>query len=147
MILGGLAVTAQKKKKDGGDEPPPDPKDAEKQIGKLMRDIQFDLEGGSLRSFMDRINQSKFDDYPRFEDAMERLMRENSLRVNFRTAFNTPPSATGAAQVAVDAIMDLTKKDSVARPERRSQQLVFDFEWSNRGWQIINITPRSFFNP
>jgi hypothetical protein len=43
--------------------------------------------------------------------------------------------------------MDLTAKDSNAKPQRRQQQLTFDFEWTNRGWQINNISPRSFFNP
>ncbi len=137
----------KKKKKDSGGESTPDPKDTEKQIGRLMKDIQFDLEGGSSRSFLGLINNAKFDDYPRFEDNVERLMRENSLRVNFRTAFSAPPTAAGIAQTSVDAIMELVKKDSTGRPERRSQQLTFDFEWTNRGWKITNISPRQFFNP
>ncbi len=148
----GLAAQDQpksdkKKKKDGGSESAPDPKEAEKQIGRLMKDIQFDLEGGSSRSFLGRINNAKFDDYPRFEDNVERLMRENSLRVNFRTAFSAPPTATGIAQTSVDATMELVKTNSTARPERRNQQLTFDFEWTDRGWKITNISPRQFFTP
>jgi hypothetical protein len=148
-----LAASAQdtkpdkKKKKDSGGEAAPDPKEAEKQIGRLMKDIQFDLEGGSPRSFLSRIDNAKFDDYPRFESDMERLMRENSLRVNFRTAFTAPPTSEGAAQASVDITMEMVKKDSVAPPQRRNQQVTFDFTWTNRGWKIINITPRSFFQP
>ena len=134
-------------KKKGGDEGAPDPQKAEKDLAKLMRDVQFDLEGGSSRSFLSKINQAKFDDYPRFEDNVERLMRENALRVNFRTAFTAPPSTSGQAQVSADAIMELTRKDSKGAPQRRSQQMVFDWEWTQRGWKIINITPRMFFNP
>ncbi len=137
----------KKDKKKGGDEAAPDPKEAEKQIGRLMKEIQFDLEGGSSRSFLARINAAKFDDYPRFEDNMERLMRENTLRVNFRSAFTAPPTSVGAAQSAVDIQMELVKKDSTAPPTRRSQQVTFDFEWTNRGWKIINITPRAMFQP
>src|SRR5258706_13350922 len=76
----------KKDKKKGSDEGAPDPKKAEKDITKLMRELQFDLEGGSSRSFLGMLNKAKFDDYPRFEDGVERLMRENALRVNFRTA-------------------------------------------------------------
>jgi hypothetical protein len=141
-----LAVSAQDKKKGGG-ESAPAPDEAQKQIGKLMKEIQFDLEGGSARSFLSRINNAKFDDYPRFEDGVERLMRDNSLRVNFRSAFTAPPTTEGVAQAAVDATMELVKKDSVAPPSRRNAQVTFDFEWTNRGWKIVNVTPRSFFQP
>jgi hypothetical protein len=134
-------------KKDKGSEPAPSPDEAKKQLTKLMREIGFDLEGGSSRSFLQRINQSKFDDYPHFEDNVERLMREDSIRINLRVAFTAPPTADGLAQVAADADMELAKKDSNAAPQRRKQQLTFDFEWTNRGWQIDNISPRSFFNP
>ena len=138
---------AGQKNKDKGSEPAPGPDEAKKQLTKLMRDIQFDLEGGSSRSFLQRINQSKFDDYPHFEDSVERLMREDRIRLNFRVAFTAPPTPEGLAQVAVDADMELDKKDSNAAPQRRKQQLTFDFEWTSRGWQIDNVSPRSFFNP
>ncbi len=137
----------KKEKKKKGDESAPAPDEAQKQLTKLMREIGFDIEGGSARSFLQRINQDKFNDYPHFEDNVERLMRENSLRVNFRTAFTAPPTAEGAAQVAVDADMEVVKKNSTGAPQRRTQQLTFDFEWTNRGWAIDNITPRAFFNP
>ena len=138
---------AGQKNKDKGSEPAPGPDEAKKQLTKLMREIQSDLEGGSSRSFLQRINQSKFDDYPHFEDTVERLMREDSIRLNLRVAFTAPPTPEGLAQVAADADMELAKKSSMAAPQRRKQQLTFDFEWTNRGWQINNISPRAFFNP
>jgi len=137
----------QKDKKDKGSEPAHSPADSNKQLTKLMREVGLLLQGGSSRSFMQRINQSKFDDYPHFEDNVERLMREDSIRINLRVAFTAPPTADGIAQVAADADMELSKKDSMAAPQRRKQQLTFDFEWTNRGWMIDNISPRSFFNP
>jgi hypothetical protein len=151
MVLANVSTAAaaqdKKDKKKGGNESAPAPDEAQKQIGKLMKEIQFDLEGGSSRSFLSRINTAKFDDYPRFEDNVERLMRENSLRVNFRTAFTAPPTTEGVAQSSVDSTMELVKKDSVAPPTRRNGQVTFDFEWTNRGWKITNITPRSYFQP
>ena len=146
-LFSQLSAQDKKDKKKGGGESAPSPDEAQKQIGKLMKEIQFDLEGGSSRSFLGRINQAKFDDYPRFEDGVERLMRENTLRVNFRTAFTAPPTTEGAAQSSVDAQMELVKKDSMAPPTRRNSQVTFDFEWTNRGWKIVNITPRSYFQP
>ena len=51
------------------------------------------------------------------------------------------------AQTILDAEMEMTRKDSAGAPERRRQQLARDFERTNRGWKIINITPREFFRP
>jgi len=137
------------KKKDQGNEdlPVPDPKESEKQLNRLARELQNALEGPSPRQFLSFIDSAKFDDYPRFEDMMERLMREDSIRAHFRQAFNAPPSGQGKAQMAIDAEMELARKDGVGQISRRRQQLVIDWEYTRRGWRIINITPRNYFQP
>lgn len=137
------------KKKDRGNEdlPVPDPKESEKQLNRLARDLQNALESGSSRQFLSFIDSAKFDDYPRFEDMVERLMREDSIRAHFRQAFNAPPSGQGKAQMALDAEMELARKDGVGQLSRRRQQLVIDWEYTRRGWKIINITPRNYFQP
>ena len=137
----------KKKGKSGEDEPLPDPKDSEKQLNRAARDLQFALESGSYRQFLGFFNDAKFDDYPRFEDSIERLMREDTIRANFRPAFSAPPSGQGKAQMAIDVDMELARKDGVGQLVRRRQQLVIDWEYTRRGWKIINITPRDFFNP
>jgi hypothetical protein len=137
----------KKKSKSGEDEPLPDPKDSEKQLTRLSRDLQYALESGSHRQFLGFLNDAKFDDYPHFEDTIERLMREDSIRANFRSAFSTPPSGQGKAQMAIDVDMELARKDGVGQLVRRKQQLVIDWEYTRRGWKIVNITPRAFFNP
>jgi hypothetical protein len=78
---------------------------------------------------------------------VERLMREDTLRVHFRTAFTAPPTGQGKAQTTLDADMELTRKDGVGQLNRRKQQLVIEFEYTRRGWKIVNLTPRSFFQP
>jgi len=137
------------KKKDQGneDQPVPDPKESEKQLNRLARDLQNALESGSSRQFLSFIDNAKFDDYPRFEDMVERLMREDTIRVHFRQAFNAPPTGQGKAQMALDGEMELARKDGVGQLSRRRQQLVIDWEYTRRGWRIINITPRNYFQP
>lgn len=137
------------KKKDHGNEdlPVPDPKESEKQLNRLARELQNALDSGSPRQFLSFIDSAKFDDYPRFEDMMERLMREDTIRAHFRQAFNAPPSGQGKAQMALDAEMELARKDGVGQLSRRRQQLVIDWEYTRRGWKIINITPRNYFQP
>ena len=143
-----LKKDPKKDKKDqGSDEPLPEPKDSERQLSRLVRDLQFALEGGSARSFLENFNSGKFDDYPRFEDMVERLMREDTIRVHFRTVFTAPPSGQGKAQMALDGDMELGRKDGAGQLTRRRQQVVVEFEYTRRCWKIINLTPRDYFQP
>lgn len=137
----------KKKGKDSGDEKAVDPKDINREVTRMLRDMQFALEGGSSRSFLNLIDSAKFDDYPRFEDAVERLMREDTIRAFFRQVTTSPNAAEGKAQTIVDAEMELGRKDAAGQLQRRRQQLVLDFERTRRGWRIINITPRNYFDP
>lgn len=144
----------KKPKKDNkakGDEdvPLPDPKNTERDLNRLVKDLQFALEGGSSRGFLNYFDSAKFDDYPRFEDMVERLMRQDSLRVNFRTAFSAPPSgqAPGKSQMTIDGDMEVARKDAVGQVTRRRMQLVVEFQYTKRGWRITNLTPRNYFEP
>jgi hypothetical protein len=140
-----------KKSKDkaGADaaEPPSDPKDINREITRMMRDMQFAIEGGSARSLLSLIDSVKFDDYPRFEDMVERLMREDTIRANFRQLMPASLPAAGKAQLMIDAEMEMGRRDAAQQLQRRRQQLTIDFEYTRRGWRITNITPRDYFQP
>ncbi|MBI4459323.1 MAG: hypothetical protein HY648_04605 [Acidobacteria bacterium] len=128
-----------------GREETPKRESVEQAISSIVRQMQMDLEGSSVRGIVNNIDSAKFDDYPRFEDMVERLTRENSLRVFFRQVSSS--IRENSAQTILDAEMEMTRKDSAGQAERRRQQLVIDFELTSRGWKIINITPREFFRP
>lgn len=119
--------------------------DPERALSNLVRGMQMDLEGSSSRGVLSNIDNAKFDDYPRFEDMIESLARQDILRVYFRQ--DSVSVKADSAQVILDAEMELSRKDSNAPATRRSQQIVIDFESTSRGWKIINITPRDFFSP
>ena len=128
-----------------GTEEPSKREDPERAIAQAVRQMQMDLEGSSSRGFLSLIDSAKFDDYPRFEDMIDRLLREDILRVFFRQVTNSIEETR--AQTTLDAEMEMTRKDSAGMMDRRRQQLVVDFERTSRGWKIINITPREFFQP
>ena len=128
-----------------GREEPAKREEPEQAISTILRKMQMDLEGSSSRGVLSNIDSAKFDDYPRFEDMIERLARENSLRVFFRQVSNS--IRENSAQTILEAEMEMTRKDSAGQAERRRQQLVIDFALTSRGWKIINITPRDFFRP
>ena len=126
-------------------EAPARREDPERAIANVVRQMQFDLEAASRMGILSNIDSAKFEDYPRFEDMIERLTREDTVRVFFRQANNNIQG--DRAQTMIDAEMELTRKDSAAPPQRRRQQIVIDFERTERGWRIVNITPRDFFRP
>jgi len=128
-----------------GRETPARREDPERAITNVVRQMQFDLEASSRAGVLSHIDSAKFEDYPRFEDMIERLTRADTLRVYFRQANNSIQE--DRAQTILDAEMELLRKDSAAPPERRRQQIVIDFERTPRGWRIVNITPRDFFRP
>lgn len=128
-----------------GRETPARREDPQRAITNVVRQMQFDLEASSRAGVLSNIDSAKFEDYPRFQDMIERLTREDTLRVFFRQVQNSIQE--DRAQTILDAEMELTRKDSAAPPERRRQQLVIDFERTPRGWRIVNITPGEFFRP
>ena len=136
------AAEMQKKgdKEEGGKK-----QDPERALTQLIRGMQMDLESSSGRGFLSNIDSAKFDDYPRFEDMIERLTREDTLRVYFRQSSHSIHDSS--AQTIVDADMEISRKDSAGQLDRRRQQIVIDFELSSRGWKIVNITPRDIFRP
>jgi len=151
LLLGVLllplpaAAAGRARQPRGGQEAPARREDPERAISNVIRQIQMDLEAASRRGILSNIDSAKFQDYPRFEDMIDRLTREDALRVYFRQVNNSIKETS--AQTMIDAEMELTRKDSASPPERRRQQLVIDFERTSRGWKIVNITPRDFFRP
>ena len=139
------AAAGRARQARGGQEAPARRDDPERAISNVIRQIQMDLEAASRRGILSNIDSAKFQDYPRFEDMIDRLTREDALRVFFRQVSNSVKETS--AQTTIDAEMELTRKDSASPPERRRQQLVIDFERTSRGWKIVNITPREFFRP
>ncbi len=126
--------------------PPKEPKDVNREITRLLREMQSALEGGSARALLSLIDSAKFADYRLFEDTVERLLREDSIRAYFRQVDSALP-AQDKARTVVEAEMEVSRRDAAGQVERRRQELVVDFERTRRGWRIVNLTPRSYFEP
>ena len=138
-------LSAAPMQKKGGKEEGGKKQDPERALTQLIRGMQVDLESSSSHGFLSNIDSAKFDDYPRFEDMIDRLTREDTLRVNFRQSSHSIHESN--AQTIVDADLEISRKDSAGQLDRRRQQIVIDFELTSRGWKIVNITPRDIFRP
>lgn len=138
-------VSASGMQKKAGKQKESKEQDPERAIANLVQGMQLDLESSSSGGFLSKLDPAKFKDYARFEEMIEQLTGEDTLRVYFRQDSTSVKGDT--VQTLIDAEMEMTRKDAATPPERRRRQLVIDFERTSRGWRIINLAPRDFFQP
>jgi hypothetical protein len=145
------AKDKKKDKKKKPDEPTPGSEDspdnvagARRAIKRVLSDLQDGLEGHSPRRVTDSLDE-RFDDLPRFEDAVTQFLeRTSEMRINLRES--TTEVKGDHATVIVDAEMIFTDKAKPTQDQRRRQRIQFDFVYKpKKGWKIFEITPRQFF--
>jgi hypothetical protein len=139
-----------KKKKDdssqGAEDSPDNVAGARRAIKRVLSDFQDGFEGHSPRRVTDSLDE-RFEDLPRFEDAVTQFLeRSSEMRMNFRES--TTEVKADHATVIVDADMIYTDKAKPTQDQRRRQRIQFDFVYNpKKGWKIFEITPRQFFEP
>lgn len=141
-----------KKKKEKGEPEPgssdsPDNLDgARRAISRSLRDFADGFEGHTSRRVTELLDE-KFEDFPRFEDAVTQFLeRTSDMRINFRESTNELKG--NHATVIVDAEMIFTDKARPTQDQRRKQRVQFDLVYNQKkGWKIFEITPRDFFEP
>jgi hypothetical protein len=147
------AKDKKKDKKKKQDEPSPGSEDspdnvagARRAIKRSLGDLQDGLEGHSPRRVADSLDE-RFEDLPRFEDAVTQLLdRTSEMRINLRES--TTEVKGDHATVIVDAEMIYTDKAKPTQDQRRRDRIQFDFVYNpKKGWKIFEITPRHFFEP
>jgi hypothetical protein len=119
---------------------------AKRAIKRVLGDFQDGFEGHSPRRVTDSLDE-RFDDFPRFEDAVTQFLeRSSEMRINFRES--TTEIKADHATVIVDADMIFTDKAKPTQDQHRRQRIQFDFVYNpKKGWKIFEITPRQFFEP
>jgi hypothetical protein len=138
----------KKKKQDGpsAEDAPDNAAGARRAVKRVLSDLQDGFEGHSARRVTDSLDE-RFDDLPRFEDAVTQFLeRTSEMRINLRES--TTELKGDHATVIVDAEMIFTNKAAPTKDQRRSQRIQFDFVYNpKKGWKILEITPRQFFEP
>ena len=140
----------KKKKKDdsgaGAEDSPDNVAGAKHAIKRSLGDFQDGFEGKSPRRVTDMLDD-RFEDLPRFEDAVTQFLeRTSEMRMNLRES--TTEIKADHATVIVDAEMIFTDKAKPTQDQRRRERVQFDFVYNpKKGWKIFEITPRQFFEP
>ncbi len=138
-----------KKKKPEESSPEDSPDNAagaRRAIKRVLSDLQDGFEGHSPRRVTDSLDE-RFEDLPRFEDAVTQFLEHTSeMRINLRES--TTEVKGDHATVIVDADMIYNDKARPTQDQRRRQRIQFDFVYNQKkGWKIFEITPRQFFEP
>lgn len=139
----------KKKKNDSSpsaEDAPDNVEGARRAVKRALSDFQDGFEGHSPRRVTDSLDE-RFEDFPRFEDAVTQFLeRTSEMRINLRES--TTELKGDHATVIVDADMIFTDKARPTQDQHRRQRIQFDFVYNpKKGWKIFEITPRQFFEP
>lgn len=114
-------------------------------ITRVLRDFGDGFEGNSPHRVMENLDE-RFDDLPRFEDQVTAFLKQSGeMRIFLREA--SAEVKGDHAVVIVDAEMIYTAKTNPGPQQRRKERIQFDFNRTDKGWKIYEITPRRFFTP
>lgn len=141
----------EKKKKPG--EPVPGPGESSdaaaadrRAITRVLRNFGDGFEGHSPRGVAENLDE-RFEDFPRFEDAVTEFLKQTSeMRLFLREASSEVKG--DHATLIVDGEVVFNVKANPTQEHRRKQRIQFDFVYTERkGWKIYEISPRQFFTP
>ena len=115
-------------------------------LSRVRRDFTYGIEGLSPSGALSLIDRDRFYDYPRFEEELTIFLRSlGEMRIFIREV--DVQMSGDRAIMLVDARMRFAGRLDPSRGEERSSQVTFDFERTEAGWRITEISPRSFFLP
>jgi len=133
-----------KKKKDAPDENGADSIFNDRAANDVLGQIRDGLEGHSVRTMLGAFSGDDMDGYLNFEDqVMAFFQKYDMFRVRFRISSATAEGSKGIA--IVDADLECTPAGGHGAPVRRSGQLRFELERTKKGWKVVDVRNRSFF--
>ena len=111
---------------------------------KLLRQLQDGLQARNSRKLLAAFDDERMEGYLAFKDQVESFFaRHESFRVYLRVESASVEQDRG--QAVVMATLEATPRDG-GPVVRRETKLSLEFADSQKGWKIVDISPRSFFS-
>jgi len=111
----------------------------------LLGKIRDGLEGHSRRLMLSAFDDDKMDGYLSFEDQIDAFFdRYAGFRVQFRILNTSVEGDKGV--LLVDAQMEEEPAKMSQAPQRKQGQLRFEVENGKKGWRVVDVHDRNFFN-
>lgn len=112
---------------------------------RVLEDLRDGLEGHSRRLALSVFDSDKMEGYLNFEEQIEAFFnRYTGFSVHYRIVNTAIENARGI--VLVDFALEEIPHNSADAPKRKSGQIRFELERGNKGWRIVDFSPRGFFS-
>lgn len=111
----------------------------------LLNDIRYGLESHDSRLMMAAFDRDKFSGYLTFSDQLDVLFQ---IYDRFRVRFKILDISTAGSKASalVDFQLEEIPRDPSDMPQRKEEQIRFEFQDGPRGWKITEFSPRDFFS-
>lgn len=115
-------------------------------LSRVLREFTNSVEMLSSSGARRTIDVDRFFGYPRFEEELTVFLRSlGELRLFVREV--SVQVGVNRAVMLVDAEMGFSLRRDPNQSSQRRAQIQFDFQRTEQGWKITEITPRNFFLP
>jgi len=115
---------------------------SQREANDVLGQIRDGLEGHSQRLMLGAFDGDNMDGYLSFEDQIEAFFnRYEGFRVNIRIIQSSVEGNKGIVTASFQ--MEATPRSG--NPLRREGQLRFELEHGKKGWKVVDVSPRSFF--
>jgi len=115
-------------------------------LSRVLREFTNSVEMLSPSGARRTIDADRFFGYPRFEEELTVFLRSlGELRLFVREV--SVQVGVNRAVMLVDAEMGFSLRRDPSQSSQRRAQIQFDFQRTEQGWKITEITPRTFFLP
>ena len=111
---------------------------------RLVQQLSEGLQNHDARHMLSAFDADSMDGYVNFQNQIAALFeRYDSFRVHFRIAETRAEGASGIALVDFE-IEEIPRSSDT--PIRRNDQLRLEMKMGKKGWKIVDLKPRAFFD-
>lgn len=108
---------------------------------RLLSQVAEGLQARVARKMLSAFDLTRMQGGEAFRDHIAAFINQtDSIRVHFKLR-----EITGNTAV-VDVEMDVTPRDDIAPPQRKTAEVRFTADKGNNGWRFIDVQPRNFFS-
>ena len=135
----------KKRKNKGTDESSSSQTFSEEVAATVIERFTKGFEDHNERVALSAFDSSRMDGYLNFQNQLHALFQSyDAFRVHYRMAQVTTDDQKGVAMV--DFELEESPGSGSMQPVRKQDQLRFEMERGDKGWKIVDVTPRTFFS-
>lgn len=119
---------------------------SDRELIKVLGKMKDGLESHSQRRFLSAFDPSQMEGYLEFQDRISELLRQY---YSFAVRYDLVQTKAENERIValVDFQLEASRQETSISPLRRNQRIRLDLAKTKKGWEIVDLQPREFFNP